>query len=530
MGEVLVFDVIVTGGVVHDGTAAPGFPADIGIAGGRVRAIGRIDPSQAATVIDARGRLVLPGFVDAHSHADAVILDPAVRLALLRQGVTTVVLGQDGLSYAPSTAATLAFVTRYFGAVNGPHQGLDPAGVTVAQLRATWHRRTEVNTAYLIPHGTVRHRVLGGAARPATADELAAMRREVERGLADGAVGLSSGLEYVPGRFGDAAELAELARPVAAAGLPYVTHMRGYGVKAPQGMAEASSIGTASGAAVHVSHYHGPGELLVSMVDDARAAGLDLTFDSYPYRRGCTILAMLALPRWLDDTDLDRVVDRLRDPEVRQRVASGLDAGLLARVTIADAGRRELAAGARTSGWEWTAGRSLTAVAAELGRPVADVLLDLLVDTGLGASAVVEQPPSTDSAAIRALLRHPAQVGGSDGIYVGAHPHPRGWGTFARLLGRHVRELGDWSWSQAAVHLAAHPARRFNLNDRGVLRPGLAADVCLVDPDRVTDRATYAEPRTLAVGVDDVIVNGVPVLRAGELTGALAGQALTPGG
>jgi N-acyl-D-amino-acid deacylase len=345
------------------------------------------------------------------------------------------------------------------------------------------------------------------------------MRREVERGLAEGAVGLSSGLEYVPGRFGDAAELAELARPVASAGLPYVTHMRAYGVNAPQGMDEARSIGTASGAAVHISHYHGPGELLVSMVDDARTAGLDVTFDSYPYRRGCTILAMLALPRWLDDTDLDRVVDQLGDPEVRQRVAGGLDAGVLARITIAHAPHPD---------WEWTAGASLPAVAGELGRPVPEVLLDLLVDTGLGASAVIEQPPTTDAAALRALLRHPAQVGGSDGIYVGAHPHPRGWGTFARLLGRHVRELGDWSWSQAAGHLAAHPARRFGLTDRGVLRPGMAADLCLVDPDTVTDRATYAAPRTLAVGVDDVIVNGVPVLRAGQLTGALAGEALTP--
>ena len=313
---------------------------------------------------------------------------------------------------------------------------------------------TAVNTAYLVPHGTLRHRVLGGAARPATADELAAMRREVERGLAEGAVGLSSGLEYVPGRFGDAAELAELARPVASAGLPYVTHMRAYGVNAPQGMAEARSIGTASGAAVHISHYHGPGELLVSMVDDARDAGLDVTFDSYPYRRGCTILAMLALPRWLDDTDLDRVVEQLGDSEVRQHVAAGLDAGLLGRITIAHAPHPD---------WEWTAGRSLPAVAGELGRPVPDVLLDMLVDTGLGASAVVEQPPTTDAAALRALLRHPAQVGGSDGIYVGAHPHPRGWGAFARLLGRHVRELGDWSWSQAAGHLAAHPARRFQL-------------------------------------------------------------------
>jgi N-acyl-D-amino-acid deacylase len=506
-----VFDVMVTGGRIVDGSGVRA--ADIAVSAGRIEAIGDLggirdkDSADAAQTVDAAGRLVLPGLIDTHSHADAAILDPAVQRALLRQGVTSVVLGQDGLSYAPSDAAALAFVTRYFAAINGAHPGLDPGGASVAELRATWHRRTALNTAYLVPHGTLRFPGL-------SPDDMVAA---VERAIEDGAVGLSSGLEYVPGRYADADELAALCRPVAAAGLPYVTHMRGYGTAAPTGFAEARAIGAASGVAVHVSHYHGPAELLTSLVDDALASGMDVTFDSYPYRRSNTILAMAALPRWLDDTDLDRVVAQLAQPDVRARVLAGLNHDLLSRTTVAWA-----------PGAEWAQGLTLTAAADRHGTGVGEFLIDLLEQTGLAASAVIEQPPTTDASSLRALLRHGVHMGGSDGIYVGGHPHPRGWGTFARYLGRHTRELSDWTWPQAVEHLSARPAQRFGLTDRGRIAVGGAADLIVVDPDRVNDRASYAEPRAEAAGVDDVLVNGVVVLSCGELTGRLAGEALTP--
>jgi N-acyl-D-amino-acid deacylase len=494
-------------------------PADVGVTGGRIAAVGRLGGAPCGEVVDATGRYVAAGFVDAHNHADAAVLSTEVQLAALRQGVTTLVLGQDGLSYAPATPGTLAFVTRYFGAINGTHPGLGDGPVSVADLLATWRGSTAVNTAYLIPAGTLRHNALGGARRTADSGGLAAMRAAVEQGLAEGAVGLSTGLEYLPGRYADTAEIAELCRPVADAGLPYVTHMRGYGSTAGTGMAEAREIGALSGVAVHVSHLHGPGPALLSMVDEVRAAGIDLTFDTYPYLRGCTILAMAALPRWLDDADLDRAADTLADPEVRAKVLSGLNPDLWPRITLAHVPDPD---------WAWTEGRALPEVAAEVGRGPGEVLLDLLVATRLAASAVIGQPPSTDDASVRGLLRHRAHMGGSDAIYVGGHPHPRGWGAFARFLGRHVRELGDWTWEQAVVHLASHPARRFGLTDRGLVRAGLAADLVLIDPASVADRADYANPREPASGVDDVIVNGVPVLRNGWLTGRLTGRPLTP--
>lgn len=509
-----MFDVILLGGELLDGTGGPPIRADIGVRDGRIAAIGRLDHASAGTSIDATGRYVTPGFIDTHSHADAALLTPDAALAALRQGVTTLICGQDGLSYAPAGPATLAFVSRYFDAINGPHPGLGPGPVSVAELFQTWHGGA-VNGAYLVPHGTVRHSVLGGSPAAPDPDQLRAMVALVEDGLAAGAVGLSTGLEYLPGRYAEVAEVAALARPVAAAGLPYVTHMRGYGVNAPGGLAEARAIAAASGAGLHVSHLHGPAPLVLPLLADG------ITFDSYPYRRGCTILAMAALPRWLDNPDLDLATAELSHPDTGRRVVAGLDPSLFDRITLAHVPHPD---------WSWTQGRRLTDAAAQARRPAGELLVELLVATRLGASAVIEAPPSTDEASIRALLRHPGHMGGSDGILIGAHPHPRAWGAFARFLREHVVSRPDWTWPEAVVHLASHPARRFGLTDRGMLRPGLVADLAVIDPARIADTASYDEPRRLADGVDDVIVNGVPVLTGGALTGERPGRPVRPPG
>ncbi len=515
-----MYDVLVRGGWLLDGTSAPAYRADLGILGDRIATIGRLDDARAHHLIDAAGRYVTPGFVDAHVHGDALVLDRSVQLAALRQGVTSFVLGQDGLSFAPADPDTLAYTSRYFAAVNGPHPQLGAGPVTVASLLAGYTGHTALNAAYLAPHGTIRHQVMGTAERPPTGDELAAMRRLVVQALEDGAVGLSTGLEYTPGRYADAAELAELCRPVSARGLPYVTHMRGYEALAAQGVAEVRTIACAAGVAAHISHYHGPAAELLSLVDDSRAEGLDLTFDSYPYLRGSSILAMVVLPPWLPAGDPDRAVALLADPAVRERLDTEWFAGraeLWGRITFSHVPSER---------WHWAEGRSMLEVSAQAGLSPADTCIELLSATALQVGCVFGQPPTNSEESVRALLRHPAQMGSSDGIYVGGHPHPRGWGAFARVLSHHVRELGDLSWPDAVVHLAAHPARRFGFADRGLLRVGAFADVAVVDPDRVTDVASYREPKRPAVGVDDVLVNGRPVLVDGELTDELPGRAI----
>ncbi|MBX6385571.1 MAG: amidohydrolase family protein [Microbispora sp.] len=513
----MTFDVLISGGRVVDGTGAPAFRADVGVRDGLIEAVGHLDRAEAAVRIDAAGRYVMPGFVDSHAHGDAVVFDPFVQQAALRQGVTTFVLGQDGLSFAPTTSrAAFTYASRYFAAVNGAHPHLD-GPVSVAELLAGYDGRTALNTVYLLPHGTIRYDVMGPAEGAADEDETRAMLRRVEAGLSEGAAGLSSGLEYAPGRYADAAELAALCRPLG--GLPYVTHMRAYGPSAPVGMAEVVEIARRSGAAVHVSHLHGPASILLPLVEDARRQDVDLTFDTYPYLRASTILAMVTLPPWVPAADPDRAVAMLSTERDRLAAEWAERDDLWPRITLSHA-----------PGFEWAEGMTLPAAAAEYGTTPAEFCRVLLVETRLQAGCVQARPDEGPAGeeSVRAVMRDPGHTGGSDGIYVGGHPHPRGFGAFARYLGRHVRELGDLTWEQAAVHLASHPARRFRLPDRGLVRRGQVADLVVVDPATVADTATYDKPRSLAVGVDDVLVGGVPVLRGGELTGATPGRALRP--
>jgi N-acyl-D-amino-acid deacylase len=517
----VTFDVILRGGWVVDGSGAPPWRADVGVQADRIAAVGRLGQVEGRMVLDVPGKYIFPGFVDAHVHADLLFGQPDVQEASLRQGVTTFIVGQDGLSHAPAPAPTAAYVREYFGAVNG----LSAAGVrlpqpTIAEALSQAESASAVNLAWLVPAGTVRHQVMGPADREPTAAELSQMRSIVAAGMADGAVGLSTGLDYLPGRYADTAEIAALCEPVAEAGGVYVSHMRGYDVTAPQGMAEVRAIADRARVPVHVSHYFGPGLMLTRLIDDARDAGVDVTFDSYPYLRGATILAMAALPPEVQQGGVAETLRRLKDRSVRERLKEQWFPAIADRLYgitlsfVADGGHA------------WAEGMSLEDAAARAGVDLAEFVCDLLVASDLAVSCVRAERPTNGEQDVRALLRHEAQMGGSDGIFVGSVPHPRGWGTFARFLGRHVRELGDWTWAQAGVHLAGHPARRFGLPDRGLIRTGYVADLAVIDPLTVADQATYDEPRRPAVGVRDVLVGGVFVLRDGELTGATPGRGL----
>jgi N-acyl-D-amino-acid deacylase len=517
------FDVLLRGGWVVDGTGAPPWRADLAVDGTRIAAVGRLDGASAALELDAAGCFLLPGFIDAHMHADAQAASNQAQLAALRQGVTTLILGQDGVSFAPATQATIAAVSSYFGPVNGSCPDELAAGCSVGDLLRHYDRAGALNVGYLAPAGTIRAEVIGWSPGPADADQLAAMRRLVEQALADGALGLSTGLDYEPGRFASAAELAALCAPVAAAGGVYVSHIRGYEAEAWRGMAELAGIARDSGVAAHVSHYHGPAGMLAGLVDDGRDDGLDITFDSYPYQRGSSILAMVALPAQVRDGEPEQVRQRLADPEVRARLASDWFPSVedkLERVTLSYIGAAE---------WTWAEGLGLPAAARQAGLATGELVCELVAASDTGAGCVFAHPPTNTDSDVRALLRHDAHMAGSDGILLGSRPHPRAWGTFARLLARHTRELGDWTWGQAAVHLAGHPARRFGLTRRGLLRDGYVADVVVLDPAAVADRADYAHPRRLADGVDRVLVSGQLVLRDGQLTGARPGRALRRG-
>jgi N-acyl-D-amino-acid deacylase len=522
----LMFDLVLAGGRVVDGTGGPWFRADVGVHGDRIAAVGALGRAEARRRLDIAGRIVAPGFVDTHVHGDLALLADPLHEAAIRQGVTTYLLGQDGVAMAPASPATLAYMRRYTAGFSGrfevPHRWS-----SVAEYLACFDGRTAVNVACLVPNGNVRMEVMGLDTRPPRPDELQRMRGLVRRAMEEGAVGLSSGLDYIPSRYATTEELTGLCRELAPFGGVYVTHMRGY---APDtvlaAMDEVFRIAREAGVPALISHFNSRADLVLPHLDAARAAGLDVTFDLYGYLAGSTILGMIALPPWVQEGGAEATLARLADPAVRARLTGEGFAGPRGPLDQVRLSYVEAPAYRACEGLTLAEAAARTA-----GHPgpaaLIDFVCDVLIASSLAVGCVVPHRQRTE-ADVQALMRHPAMMGGSDGIFAGGRPHPRGWGCFARYLGHYVREARAWTLEEAVQHLAAHPARRLGLVDRGLIRPGMAADLVVLDPDRIADRATYAEGRQPAEGVEHVLVNGEPVLVDGERTRALPGRALRP--
>lgn len=516
-----VFDLVLAGGRVVDGTGTPWFRADVGIRGDRIAAVGALGQAEARQRLDVTGLVVAPGFVDTHVHGDLALLADPLHEPAVRQGVTTYLLGQDGVAMAPASPATLGYMRRYTAGFSGTAEVAD-RWETMAEYLACFDRRTAVNVACLVPNGNVRIEAMGLETRRPTPEELERMRRLVRQAMEEGAVGLSSGLDYVPSRYADTDELVALCRELVPFGGVYVSHMRGYTPdRVGAALDEMVAIGRQAGVPVHVSHFNSRAELALPGVDAARAAGVDLTYDLYCYLAGSTILAMVALPPWVQEGGVDATLERLADPVVRARLG---EERVGPRGPIEEVRLAAVAAPAYR-GYE---GLTLAEAARRAGAArLMDFVCDVLVASRMAVGCVVAHEARTEDD-VRQMMRHPAMMGGSDGIFTGGRPHPRGCGCFARYLGHYVREARAWTLEEAVQHLSSHPARRLGLADRGLIRPGMAADVVVFDAGRVADRATYEDGRQLAVGVEHVLVNGEPVLRDGQRTPARPGRALRP--
>jgi N-acyl-D-amino-acid deacylase len=520
------FDVLITNGHVIDGTGNPWFRAAVGIRGDRIVAVGPLAGATAATTLDARGKAVAPGFIDAHVHGDlALFMDP-YHEAAIRQGVTTYLVGQDGVAMAPASPAVFDYMCRYTAGFSGGAEWLRrkdrPTWRTIDEYLTAIDRRTAVNVATLVPNGNVRMEVMGLATREPTADELAAMKRLIREGMEQGAVGLSSGLDYIPSLYAQEAELAELCTAIAPYHGVYVTHMRRYdpaGVEAS--LAEVFHIGEKAGVPVHVSHFNSRAELVLPLLDAVRRRGVEVTFDLYCYLAGSSILGMYALPPEVQQGGLDVTMKRLSDPAVRARLPEAFASlkSPLETVRISYVANPE---------WRKYEGMTLLDAAGSRDpeRLVAFVC-DILLASEMAVGCVVPHRQRGEDD-VRELMRHPAMMGGSDGIFTGSRPHPRGCGCYARYLGHYVRE-GVWTLETAVQRLAAHPAQRYGLRDRGLLRAGMVADVVVFDPATIADAATFDDGTRLAVGVEHVLVNGELVLRGGERTQALPGRGLRRG-
>ncbi|MEU5694446.1 D-aminoacylase [Actinosynnema sp. NPDC020468] len=521
-------DIVFRGALVVDGTGAPGYRADVGVRAGRIAAIdARLSGRRE---VDAGGLVLAPGFVDMHSHSDLQVLANPEHLAKVSQGVTTEVLGQDGLSYAPVDDAVLAALRGQLAGWNDDPEGFDWDWRSVGEYLDRLDRGVAVNAAYLVPQGTLRMLCVGWDDRPATDAELAAMKTVLAESLRQGAMGLSSGLTYTPGMYASERELVELCRVTGEWGGYYSPHHRSYGAGALEAYAEMVAVTREADCPLHLAHAtmnfevnRGRAGELLTLLDDAIAAGADITLDTYPYLPGATYLSAL-LPSWSSEGGADATLRRLSDVDTRERI----------RREVEDTGSDgchgvpvDWAAieinGVRRSEHAHLVGLSVAESARRAGVAPAELFFDVLTAERLGTSCLMHVGHEDN---VRAIMRHPAHTGGSDGLLVGDRPHPRAWGTFPRYLARYVRELGVLSLEECVAHLTGRAARRLRLTDRGLVREGYAADLVLFDPETVADTATFDEPRQAAAGIPYVVVNGVPVIDGGTRTDALPGRSL----
>lgn len=493
---------LLRGGLIADGIDSTTQPGDVLVEDAEIIAVGPgVGDGVDAEIIDlAPGSVVCPGFIDAHVHAERQLAVDGLLPGALAQGVTTLVVGQDGSSWIGGSADTVSYLNDYFGPVNGsaPSAG----GCRLEDYSRLVTGRLGQNVAVLVSQGTIRHGLAGTSDRPLGDAEIKAARLAVERALEEGAVGLSSGLDYLPSRFGGVEEIAAMATPLAEADRPYVSHLRAYGAGVRAGLAELGEVGRIANVPVHASHLSGPPDVIDTVLCEIASHSAGVSFDMYPYTRSSTILAMLVLPAEIQNGGIPATVRRLNDPDTRSALlrTDRLSAEQLSNVVLGSLPQR-LAD---------HAGRTITQAAEDAGKPPGEWTLELLIDTALQVGAHLDRPELTE-ADLRAIVTHRRHCAGSDGIYIGQRPHPRAYGAFARLAGYYLDDSGNIDHQLLVRHLSTNTADAYRLDQRGRLAPGKAADLCVLAPPGLIERSSFDDPCRLADGIALVLVNGVPV-------------------
>src|SRR5687768_7699044 len=499
------YDLILKGGRIVDGTASPWYSADLAITGDTIVRIAPAITDQAKRIVNVKGLIVAPGFIDIHTHARRGIFEVPTADNYVRQGVTTLIEGPDGSSPIP----------------------IAPFLDKVAATRIT------PNFAMFIGQGSVRSEVMGEVDRPATRDELEKMRAIVTQGMHEGAFGLSSGLFYVPGAFTPTEEVIDLARVAGSMGGIYISHMRDEAKGLTDSVRETLAIGEKGGLPTQITHhkvvgkkYWGGSVQTLRMVDEARARGVDATIDQYPYTASATSIGSALLPAWANEGGRDATLKRLKDPATRAKIKAASVAiirderggGDPKNVSVSACQFDPKLAGQNLG--QITQGRGL-AVTLE---NAAETAMWIVEQGGCGGifHAIGEED-------LQRILAHPATMVASDGevaVFGRNVPHPRSYGTFARVLGLYVRDKKVLSLEAAVQKMSSFPAQRLGLSDRGVLRQGLKADIAVFDAATIRDTATFEKPHSYAEGVSLVIVNGEVAFEDGNMTPARPGRVL----
>lgn len=525
-----MFDLLIEGGKVLDGSGSPGIRADVGVRGGRIAEIGPLRGRSAVRRLDAEGQVVCPGFIDMHSHDDFNLpVNPLVPGKLL-QGVTTQVTGNCGFSPAPTLPATRAL---FAGAAGFLDSGFSYSWRTLGEFMDALPE-LGCNVAQLLGHVSLRCAVMGMENRPPTDPELQGMKELVAEAMASGAFGLSTGLYYPPSCYAEADEITALMAVAGQWNGSYHTHMRDPRLGVFESTAEALEIGRRSGAAVQVSHlklasrvHWGQAERLLGLLDDALAKGLRVACDQYPYLAGGGSLHS-GLPQWSMTAGVPGMLAHLRDGDSRAKIRAEILDGVARGASTIPAWDKVILSDS-ASHPEWV-GLDLASIAGQTGREPVDACLDLVLEDAGRTRKISIIMAEQD---LRVIMRHPVTAIGSDGFIhtvpgqpETGQPHPRYYGTFPRVLGHYAREQQVLSLPEAVRKMTALPAGMLGLRERGLIREGFHADIVVFDPDTVADQATYQSPRLAPQGIFMVMVNGVVVAEQGSITGQTPGRVL----
>ncbi|SBV96762.1 N-acyl-D-amino-acid deacylase [uncultured delta proteobacterium] len=523
---------LITNGIIVDGTGKPGFPGSVAIENGVILGTGSIENAGFDQVIDAKGCVVAPGFIDTHSHSDLEVFKEPHLTPKLMQGVTTEFLGQDGIAMAPLPEKFISPWRKNLAGLDGDTDAIDWAFKTTENyLNMLEKNGSGTNLCYLVPHGNVRMEGRGLESGVATDKELDVMRAVLERELAAGGYGFSTGLIYMPCAYADTREVTELCKVAAKANVPFVIHQRSEADTILESMEEVIAVGRGSGVWVHFSHFKLCGknnahlfDKVLGLLDKAQAEGVRVSFDQYPYVAGSTMLGVI-LPPWVHDGGTDKLLERLASAEDRKRMTKDIWNGIQGWDNfVAFAGLDGIfVTSTKTEKNQDAIGKNLVELGEMRGKDPLEATFDLLYDES-NAVGMVDFYGLEEH--VKALISRPEHNVCTDGL-LGGKPHPRVFGAFPRVLGKYVREEKVIPLEEAVRKMTSRPASVFGLKDRGLLQAGMAADVVVFDPATIADKGTYTEPRQYPEGIKHVFVNGrAAVLDGKPQTRILAGKVL----
>jgi N-acyl-D-amino-acid deacylase len=530
------FDIVISNGRIVDGTGAPWFRGDVGILGDRIAAIGDLRSATARTRIEAAGLVVAPGFIDMLGQSEFSVLVDNRAASKITQGVTTEVTG-EGTSIAPVNDQMIEAASPMY-----KHFGVAADWRTLAEYFKRLDERAHpaINIATFVGAGGIRNYVIGEDDRPATPQELDQMKKLVAGAMEQGALGLSSSLQYMPDRFATTDELIALAGVAAGYGGVYLTHQRSEGNQIFESLEEVFTIAEKAKIPAEIWHLKtaykanwGKMSEVLARIEAARTRGLDITANQYPYIRASNGLDA-CLPLWVREGGVDRMLARLRDPEQRDRIKKEMEDPTVSTWENqwygSEGGEGVLVVSVLDNDLKKFEGKNLSEIGQMLGKDPREAVMDLVISARAQVSCVLSIMSEDD---VKTALRHPlvsidtdSEARAEDGPLSESKSHPRAWGTFPRILGKYVREQKLLTLEEAVRKMTSRPASRVGLSDRGILRPGMMADVVVFDPEAIRDVATFEDPNHYSVGMKHVLVNGQAVIAEGKITSERPGRAL----